>query len=80
MEDGMRIIGTLDDGAAYNVEVTGRGDRPVVGSRRVRALVEQHTGQPVLLGPLGPQRMLEPTDTDAVLALLRDRTRVVEVS
>lgn len=76
----MRIIGTLDDGAAYDVEVTGRGDQPVIGSRRVRALVEQYTGTPVLLGPLGPRRTLEPTDTDAVLALLRDQTNVVEVS
>ncbi|MER6230997.1 hypothetical protein ACFUC2_30550 [[Kitasatospora] papulosa] len=75
----MRVIGTLEDGAAYDVEVTGREDRPVTGSRRVRALVEQCTGQPVLLGPLGPQRTLNATDTTAVLALLRDRTRVVEV-
>ncbi|PRH81197.1 hypothetical protein C6N75_00060 [Streptomyces solincola] len=75
----MRVIGTLDDGGAYDVEVTGREDRPVAGSRRVRALVEQYTGQPVLLGPLGPRRDLEPTDVTAVLALLRDRTRVVEV-
>lgn len=75
----MRIIGTLDDGAAYSVEVTGREDRPVTGSRRVRALVEQYIGKPVLLGPLGPQRVLEATDTTAVIALLRDRTRVVEV-
>ncbi|MGA5411578.1 hypothetical protein ACPCSC_30525 [Streptomyces lavendulocolor] len=75
----MRVIGTLDDGAAYHVEITGRGDRPVTGSRRVRALVEQCTGQPVLLGPLGPRRTLEPTDSTAVLALLRDRTTVVEV-
>ncbi|MET9528244.1 hypothetical protein [Streptomyces coeruleorubidus] len=76
----MRVIGTLEDGAAYHVEVTGREDRPVTGSRRVRALVEQCAGQPVLLGPLGPQRTLEPTDTDAVLAVLRAHTRVVEVS
>ncbi|MGW0757159.1 hypothetical protein ACWD1Y_11825 [Streptomyces sp. NPDC002814] len=76
----MRVIGTLEDGAAYHVEVTGRADRPVAGSRRVRALVEQYTGTPVLLGPLGPQRTLEPTDTAAVLAVLRAHTRVVEVS
>ncbi|MGC4950915.1 hypothetical protein ACLQ2N_32585 [Streptomyces sp. DT224] len=75
----MRVIGTLEDGAAYAVEVTGREDRPVTGSRRVRALVEQQIGSPVLLGPLGPRRDLVATDTAAVLALLRDRTRVVEV-
>ncbi|MBV1940753.1 hypothetical protein KUF83_29920 [Streptomyces sp. BV286] len=74
----MRVIGTLDDGAAYDVEVSGRTDRPVTGSRRVRALVEQHTGRPVLLGPHGPQRVLEATDTAAVLALLREHTTVVE--
>ncbi|MFD9248396.1 hypothetical protein [Streptomyces bottropensis] len=75
----MRVIGTLDDGAAYEVEVTGQEDRPVTGSRRVRALVEQCAGQPVLLGPLGPKRTLEPTDTAAVLALIREKTRVVEI-
>ncbi|AWI32705.1 hypothetical protein [Streptomyces tirandamycinicus] len=73
----MRVIGTLDDGSAYDVEVTGQW--PVTGSRRVRALVEQHAGKPVLLGPLGPRRTLEPTDTGAVLALLREHTTVVEV-
>ncbi|MEU7228918.1 hypothetical protein [Streptomyces chrestomyceticus] len=76
----MRIMGTLDDGAAYDVEVTGQQDRPVTGSRRVRALVEQYTGTPVLLGPLGPRRQMEATDTAAVLALLRAHTRVLEVS
>ncbi|MFB8026006.1 MULTISPECIES: hypothetical protein [unclassified Streptomyces] len=75
----MRITGTLDDGAAYEVEVTGRQDRPVTGSRRVRALVDQFTGTPVLLGPLGPRRTVDPTDTAAVLALLRQQTVVVQV-
>ncbi|MFD0352892.1 hypothetical protein ACFVHW_03970 [Streptomyces sp. NPDC127110] len=75
----MLVTGTLKDGAAYQVEVTGRDDRPVTGSRRIRALVEQHTGRPVLLGPLGPLRTLTPEDTTAVLALLRQHTAVVEV-
>lgn len=75
----MKVTGTLEDGSAYDVEVTGQQDRPVTGSRRIRALVEQHSGTPVLLGPLGPRRTLEPADTDAVLALLRKHTRVVEV-
>ncbi|MER5482660.1 hypothetical protein ABT024_05500 [Streptomyces sp. NPDC002812] len=75
----MIVTGTLEDGAAYEVELTGREDRPVVGSRRVRALVEQHTGLPVLLTPLGPQRTLAAADTAAVLALLRQLTAVVEV-
>ncbi|KIF04137.1 hypothetical protein OHS33_38775 (plasmid) [Streptomyces sp. NBC_00536] len=75
----MMVTGTLEDGAAYEVQITGREDRPVIGSRRVRALVEQHTGRPVLLGPLGPRRMLSASDTSAVLALLRQNTAVVEV-
>ncbi|MFB6505631.1 hypothetical protein ACFC07_21930 [Streptomyces sp. NPDC056099] len=75
----MLVTGTFEDGAAYQVDVTGQEGQPVVGSRRVRALVEQYTGQSVLLGPLGPQRNLEATDTAAVLALLRDKTLVVEV-
>ncbi|MEU3499255.1 hypothetical protein ABZ726_00255 [Streptomyces hundungensis] len=74
----MLVTGTLEDGAAYQVEVTGRADRPVTGSRRVRALVEQYRGQPVLLRPLGPRRPLDPADSAAVLALLRQHTRVVE--
>ncbi|MGW7090090.1 hypothetical protein ACWGH2_42275 [Streptomyces sp. NPDC054871] len=73
------MTGTLDDGAAYQVEVTGREEQPIVGSRRVRALVEQHAGQPVLLGPLGPRKDLETADTTAVLALLRQHTTVVDV-
>ncbi|WP_433860161.1 hypothetical protein [Streptomyces kronopolitis] len=76
----MLVTGTLDDGAGYQVEVTGREEQPIVGSRRVRALVEQCVGQPILLGPLGPQRDLEATDTAAVLALLRQHTTVVEVT
>jgi hypothetical protein len=75
----MRVIGTLDDGAAYSVELSGQADRPLTGSRRVWALVEQYAGQPVLLGPLGPRRLLEPANTAAVLALLRQHTTVVEV-
>jgi len=75
----MLVTGTFEDGAAYQVDVTGQEERPIVGSRRVRALVEQYTGQPVMLGPLGPQRALGVTDTAAVLALLRQHTTVVEV-
>jgi hypothetical protein len=75
----MLVTGTFEDGAAYQVDVTGQAEQSIVGSRRVRALVEQYAGQPVLLGPLGPQRDLEATDTAAVLALLRQHTTVVEV-
>ncbi|MEW1657825.1 hypothetical protein [Streptomyces sp. NPDC093707] len=72
------MTGIMDDGCPYQVQVTGRADRPVVGSARVRALVEQYVGTPVLLGPLGPRRDLDPGDTLAVLALLRRHSRVVE--
>lgn len=75
----MVVTGTLEDGAAYEVEVTGRADRPVTGSRRITALVEQCVGQPVLLSPLGPLRDLDPADAAAVLALLRQETYVVAV-
>jgi hypothetical protein len=74
----MLATGVLEDGCPYQVEITGRADQPVVGSARIRALVEQHTGNQVLLGPLGPRRELDPGAPQAVLALLRQRTRLVE--
>lgn len=39
-----------------------------------------NAGQPDLLGPLGPRRVLDPTDTAVLLALLRQHTTVVEVT
>ncbi|MFD7763575.1 hypothetical protein [Streptomyces microflavus] len=75
----MLVTGTLEDGAAYQVEITERAEQPVVGSRRVRELVEQYTGRPVLLGPLGPLQDLVATEPTGVLALLRQHTTVVEV-
>jgi hypothetical protein len=75
----MLVTGTLEDGSAYQVRIPGQDGSPVAGSRRVRALVEQHTGEPVLLDPLGPRRDLDPADGDAVLALLRQKTQVAEV-
>lgn len=74
----MLVTGLLDDGTAYQVQIPGREGEPVAGSRRVRALVEQHTGRPVMLGRLGPLRLLDPSDPEAVLALLRRHTTVVE--
>ncbi|MGG2460136.1 hypothetical protein ACO0M4_10000 [Streptomyces sp. RGM 3693] len=74
----MMVTGIMDDGCPYQVQITGRSDRPVVGSARVRALVEQYTGTPVLLHPLGPLRDLDPGDPQTVLALLRGHSRVVE--
>ncbi|WP_329317346.1 hypothetical protein OG723_44105 (plasmid) [Streptomyces sp. NBC_01278] len=74
----MLVTGFLEDGCPYQVQVTGQADRPIEGSARVRALVEQYSGKPVLLGPLGPRRTLDPGDSRAVVALLRQHTRVVE--
>ncbi|MFJ8301377.1 hypothetical protein ACIQ9R_36500 [Streptomyces sp. NPDC094447] len=74
----MRVTGTFEDGAAYEVEITGRSDRPVIGSRRIAALVEQRTGTPMVMAMLGPIRGLDPADEEAVLALLRQETYVVE--
>jgi hypothetical protein len=73
----MLVTGTMEDGSAYQVQIPGGG--PVTGSRRVRAMVEQYASTPVLLGPLGPWRDLDAGDADAVLALLRQKTSVVEV-
>ncbi|AXI91321.1 hypothetical protein SAM9427_36750 (plasmid) [Streptomyces sp. ETH9427] len=75
----MMVTGTLEDGSAYKVRIPGPGGAPVAGSRRVRAMVEQLAGSPVLLGPLGPRRDLDPKDSAAVLALLRRETSVAEV-
>ncbi|MFK0295637.1 hypothetical protein ACIQU6_34930 [Streptomyces sp. NPDC090442] len=74
----MLVTGVMDDGCPYQVQITGRAARPVIGSARIRALVEQYAGTPVLLGPLGPLRDLDPGDPHAVLWLLRRHSRVVE--
>ncbi|MFC5201137.1 hypothetical protein [Streptomyces kaempferi] len=55
----MLVTGTLEDSSVYQVQVPGAGGSPVTGSRRVRAMVEQSAGPPVLLGPLGPRRDLD---------------------
>ncbi|MFJ2745326.1 hypothetical protein ACIO3O_37345 [Streptomyces sp. NPDC087440] len=74
----LTVTGTFDDGAAYVVRITGRADRPVIGSHRVAALVAHYVGRPVRISPTGPQRTLEPSDKDAVLAVLREHTHVVQ--
>lgn len=74
----MLVTGTLEDGSAYQVSIPADGS-PVTGSRRVREMLEQFAGTPVLLGPLGPKRVLDPADADAVLALLRQKTQVADV-
>ncbi|MER5301318.1 hypothetical protein ABT039_17850 [Streptomyces lasiicapitis] len=72
------VTGRFDDGAAYQVQVTGDADRPVVGSVRAAALVELHEGQSIPLTPVGPLRAVAGDDEEAVLAVLRRYTDVVE--
>ncbi|MBK3639467.1 hypothetical protein [Streptomyces sp. MBT33] len=72
------VTGAFEDGATYSVQVTGRADRPVIGSHRAAALVELHEGSPVSLSPTGPVRTVAGDDEAAVLAVLREFTRVVE--
>ncbi|WP_224350589.1 hypothetical protein [Streptomyces olivaceus] len=72
------VTGAFDDGATYSVQVTGRADRPVIGSHRAAALVELHQGSPVSLSPTGPMRAVAGDDEATVRAVLREYTNVVE--
>ncbi|MCX4677620.1 hypothetical protein OG413_20320 [Streptomyces sp. NBC_01433] len=72
------VTGRFDDGSAYQVQVTGDADRPVVGSARAVALVALHTGESIPLTPTGPLRVVAGDDEEAVLAVLRRYTDVVE--
>ncbi|MFD7505393.1 hypothetical protein [Streptomyces sp. NPDC059850] len=72
------VTGAFDDGATYSVQVTGRADRPVIGSHRATALVELHQGSPVSLTPAGPVRTMTGDDEATVLAVLREYTHVIE--
>ncbi|MEV7512064.1 hypothetical protein AB0O57_29320 [Streptomyces sp. NPDC091201] len=72
------VTGSFDDGAAYQVLVTGEADRPVAGSRRAAALVELQHGRPISLTPTGPVRAVAPGDEETVLAVLQTYTRVRE--
>lgn len=72
------VTGAFPDGSAYQVQVTGQSDRPVIGSRRAAALVELHQGRPVRLSPTGPVRKVDPADEATVLAVLEESTRVLE--
>ncbi|MFF8789216.1 hypothetical protein [Streptomyces sp. NPDC015125] len=72
------VTGAFDDGATYSVRVTGRADRPVIGSHRATALVELHEGRPLSLSPTGPVRTVAGGDEATVLAVLREYTHVAE--
>ncbi|MCX4976450.1 MULTISPECIES: hypothetical protein [unclassified Streptomyces] len=72
------VTGAFDDGATYTVQITGRSDRPVIGSHRAAALVELHQGEPVPLSPTGPVRAVSGDDEATVLAVLREHSNVIE--
>ncbi|MFP3991008.1 hypothetical protein U9R90_26780 [Streptomyces sp. E11-3] len=74
----LTVTGTFDDGSAYQVQITGDPDRPVIGSTRAAALVELHAGESIPLTPTGPLRTLAGGDEDAVLAALRQYSNVIE--
>lgn len=72
---GFTVAGSLD-GTLYEVQVTGDPATPVVGSKRVARLVEQWTGETVMVTPVGPAYDVDPGDPASVLALLAAKTRV----
>ena len=72
------VTGALDDGATYPLQITGRADRPVIGSHRAAALVELHLGKTVSLSPTGPMKAVSGDDDASVLAVLREYTDVLE--
>ncbi|MFG2512688.1 hypothetical protein [Streptomyces sp. NPDC048584] len=74
------VTGSFADGATYVVQVTGRSDRPVIGSHRAAALVELHMGETVALSPIGPIRAVAGDDGTSVLAIFRKYTNVIEES
>ncbi|MCX5182641.1 hypothetical protein [Streptomyces sp. NBC_00268] len=74
------VTGTFDDGATYTLQITGRPDRPVIGSYRAAALVELHQGETVSLSPTGPMAAVAGDDGASVLAVLREYTNVLEES
>ncbi|MER6616281.1 hypothetical protein [Streptomyces xantholiticus] len=76
----LTVTGSFDDGATYTVQITGRADRPVIGSYRAAALVELHQGESVALSPTGPMKAVAGDDETSVLAVLRQYTNVIEES
>ncbi|MFJ4084887.1 hypothetical protein ACIP2Z_38840 [Streptomyces iakyrus] len=76
----LTVTGSFDDGATYTVQITGRADRPVIGSYRAAALVELHQGETIALSPTGPLAVVAGNDDASVLAVLREYTNVVEES
>ncbi|MFF9901243.1 hypothetical protein [Streptomyces longispororuber] len=77
-QEVLTVTGSFDDGATYTVQITGRADRPVIGSHRAAALVELHQGESVALSPTGPMKTVTGGDEASVLAVLRRYTDVLE--
>ena len=69
------VSGALD-GAWYEVRVDTSWPEPILGSARVRALVAQNLGKPVLLTPTGPTFTVDRNDERSLLALLSTKTAV----
>lgn len=67
----VRARGVIDN-AGFDVVLTGRADKPVLGSARVRVLIESAVtdGRKVLAGPTGPVVSVKGTDPGSVLAFL----------
>lgn len=78
-DSGFRVAGVLDN-TLYEVEVTGRADDPVVGSKRVRGLLRQFEGEDVAVTPQGPTYTVDPRSPASILALLSVHTKVTRVS
>ncbi|MFE7072572.1 hypothetical protein ACFU96_21075 [Streptomyces sp. NPDC057620] len=76
----LTVTGAFDDGATYTVQITGRADRPVIGSHRAAALVELHQGETIALSPIGPIKVVAGDDNRSVLTILREYTNVIEES
>ncbi|MER7951958.1 hypothetical protein ABTY59_31665 [Streptomyces sp. NPDC096079] len=74
----LTVTGSFDDGATYTVQITGRADRPVIGSHRAAALAELHLGESVALSPTGPMATAAGDDEASILAVLRRHTTVLE--
>ena len=72
---GFTVAGVLDN-TLYEVKVTGNKADPVVGSKRVRILLRQYTGEKVMVTPVGPTYTVDPADPESILALLSARTRI----
>lgn len=72
------VAGVLDD-TMYEVEVTGSKSAPIVGSKRVAALVGQFDGQSVKASPAGPTYTVDGGDPKSVLALLSTQTKVSRI-